>query len=448
MNSNPRTDEALERLFNRYRKGDERAITVNFRELVDWVRVGDRATHYLHPYPAKLLPQIPIFFLSNNILSNEQSVVCDPFCGSGTVLVESLIAGRNAIGADANPLARLIASVKSSALSSEHLRSALHRVLRRARRSASGLSPDVINLEYWFFPHVIAQLSRIKAAIEKDEDVATAAFLRVCLSACVRRVSRADPRLSVPVRLRTNQYPAEHPFRKRYNDRMRRLRRQDVLAEFSAIAEANIARCIAFAGMRPRGVAAQVVSDDARATGRPDSSVDLIVTSPPYAGAQKYIRASSLELGWLDLWPSRSLRALEDKNIGREHLPGDAVQARIRTNIAAADRLLREIAIENPLRAAIAGTYLTEMRSAFAESVRILKPGGFMVVVAGNNEVCGRPFRTVLYLQRIAEDLGLITRLRLVDDIRSRGLMTRRNATASVITREVALVFEKPRGAL
>ena len=32
----------------------------------------------------------------------------DPFCGAGTVLLEALLSGKSAIGADANPIARLI----------------------------------------------------------------------------------------------------------------------------------------------------------------------------------------------------------------------------------------------------------------------------------------------------------------------------------------------------
>src|SRR5437867_2102745 len=102
------TKEALLRLLDRYDRSSI-AVTVNFRRLVDWMAVGDRATHYLHPYPAKLLPQIPAFFLANSVLSNPGAMVLDPFCGSGTVLLESILHGRGALGADANPLARLIA---------------------------------------------------------------------------------------------------------------------------------------------------------------------------------------------------------------------------------------------------------------------------------------------------------------------------------------------------
>jgi ubiquinone/menaquinone biosynthesis C-methylase UbiE len=86
------------------------------------------------------------------------------------------------------------------------------------------------------------------------------------------------------------------------------------------------------------------------------------------------------------------------------------------------------------------------MRQALHEMWRQLKPGGYLVLVAANNRICGRTFRTPTYLQLIAEQLGFRTVLRLVDDIRSRGLMTKRNQTASIITREWVLVFSKDPG--
>src|SRR6266545_3350584 len=320
------TGDALHRLLERYDKS-RKAVTVNFRRLVDWIPIGERATHYLHPYPAKLLPQIPAFFLANSFLSKPGDTVLDPFCGSGTVLLESILHGRMALGADANPLARLIANAKVARYAPDLLRRQYSLVLRRARSYRRATPPKVINIGYWFYPHVIEQLSRLRRALDTLDVSEAADFFRVCFSACVRRVSLADPRLSVPVRLREDQYPAGHPFRDSTNARLRRLRRQDVFAEFGAIVEANVERVAALHQLRVNGSSASVVSADARMLSEPlnerkrlaDASVDLVVTSPPYVGAQKYVRSSSLSIGWLGLANGHTLRHLEDLNIGREH---------------------------------------------------------------------------------------------------------------------------------
>ncbi|NJN98715.1 MAG: hypothetical protein HC875_33820 [Anaerolineales bacterium] len=72
-------------------------------------------THSLHPYPAKFIPQIPNAMIQE--LSSFGETVLDPFCGSGTTLVEARRLGRNAVGIDANPLACLISRAKASGIS-------------------------------------------------------------------------------------------------------------------------------------------------------------------------------------------------------------------------------------------------------------------------------------------------------------------------------------------
>ena len=146
------------------------------------------------------------------------------------------------------------------------------------------------------------------------------------------------------------------------------------------------------------------------------------MTSPPYLGAQKYIRASSLSLGWLGATETLTLRELEERTIGREHFRKEHIGA-AQTGVADADSLISDVRAETPLRAHIASTYLTEIRDALRECRRILGPGGTLVMVTGSNRLCGRQFHTTSYLSEIALDLGFEIELELLDAIRSRGLM-------------------------
>ena len=89
-------------VFDEYRKEFERTsspISVNFRELVPKLNNKERYTHLIHSYPAKLLCNIPYYFLSGtDEFCPTDGIVLDPFCGTGTVLLEAALSGRSKPG--------------------------------------------------------------------------------------------------------------------------------------------------------------------------------------------------------------------------------------------------------------------------------------------------------------------------------------------------------------
>jgi hypothetical protein len=410
----------------------KKPIAVSFRELVHWLKVGERATHHIHPYPAKLFPHIAHFFLASRQLVDRDEIVLDPFGGTGTVALEAILSGRPALYADANPLARLISAAKTRVVDLRIINEAGAHVRRRFLTSRIRTSPDVVNIERWFAADVIGKLARLRGAIASIDEPNLRDLMQVTFSAVVRKASNADPRFSVPVRRdRESAVPVDvwRMFELQLDANMRRMR---ALAAFTDIGTAACA-----------GSDARELFEIDKSARLADASVGMILTSPPYAGAQKYVRASSLNLGWLDLIPSTGLRKLEDKTIGREHYPKAVISPSIKTGLPEADRFIEKIGGINPTRATIAANYLLEMRSALSESVRVLRPGGHFILVIGDNTVCGQHFASSNYLQKMLEQMGLTTILILVDPIRARGLLTRRAPTAGIIAHEFIIVFKK-----
>jgi len=444
------TSLLLEELSREYQRTGQH-VEVDFRKLVGWVRLGDQLTHQIHPYPAKLLPNIAHFFLRASVLHKPIRSVLDPFCGSGTVALEASMAGYTPYVADANPLALLITKVKTTPYDPDELHIATKKIIARAARFRAAPEVPVVNHHLWYAPARKKELEILLRAIMEIEDEAQRDFFRICFSVTARRLSLSDPAVSVPVRLKTRDNFGEKTNEKIQN-RLDWITGANPTAEFAKVCVSNIQRVQESNNLLKNRIPAVVVGVDARQLYQPtfkmnhrlqSDSVPLIVTSPPYGSAQKYIRATSLSLNWLGLAEPEGLSALEWKSIGREHVP---LFRQDSTSMCLPDlyeQLLEKVGGKNPKRALITRHYLYEMKSALCEMARVTSKGGHIVLVVGNNQVCGEPLRNDEYVVHVLQELGLNLELSLIDHIKSRGLMTKRNKTASVISLESVLVFSK-----
>lgn len=448
------TSLLLDELRQKYR-ATGKLLKVDFRQLVHWVPMGDQLTHQVHPYPAKLLPHIAHFFsrASSLFKGHSQRILLDPFCGSGTVALEAALAGHTPYIADANPLALLIARVKTAPFDTASLLSTLRRITSRARRFKNAPFVRIVNENIWYSPDRKRSLEVLLRAVNETTEGLEKDFFSVAFSVTARRLSYADPAISVPVRLVTKD-----TFSTSHNERIRArlawLINADSINEFERVAVANIERVEQCDAINANRFAATDVGNDARCLLSPhplgtarqpldDCSIPLIVTSPPYGSAQKYIRASSLSLNWLGLADPVRLSDLEAKSIGREHLPiFRRTECKYDFPVAYA-KLVDKIAKRNPARADITQQYLHDLKTALVEMARVTAPGGHIVMVVGDNMVCGIPLRNDAYITEVLTDAGLTLEVALLDQIKSRGLMTKRNKTAGVISRESILVFAK-----
>ena len=110
--------------YNGYRESSWReklGNDLNWALSFDWLKEKDTTKHIhrLHPYKGKFIPQLVEYFLDNHtddfkkeVCFKKGDIVLDPFCGSGTTMVQANELGIHAVGIDISVFNALIANVK------------------------------------------------------------------------------------------------------------------------------------------------------------------------------------------------------------------------------------------------------------------------------------------------------------------------------------------------
>lgn len=266
----------------------------------------------IHPFPARMAPDIAIDHL-DSIDGESELVVLDPMCGSGTVLSAAADRGHAARGFDVDPLAVLMSSVATQAVNTDDVLAEAERICALAR--ASSLSeprwddPETQKFaEYWFAATQRSQLNRLSRALDTISDDAVRKALQVALSRII--VTKA-PKASLAA---DTSHSRPHRVATESN--------YDVYRGF----EGSVTSLTKLLDQRSATGDVKVTRGDARALDLPDSSVDLIITSPPYLNAIDYLRGHKMSLIWFG-HTIPELRKIRSNSIGAERaLDGEALK--------------------------------------------------------------------------------------------------------------------------
>jgi len=398
----------------------------------------DYLTHGIHPYTAKLIPHIPRYFIEK--YTDKGETVLDPFCGSGTTLLEARLLERNAIGIDINPLARLISKVKTTPINAEKLDSAIQSVKAQLRKDANAAIVEFPNIDYWFGEDVQNELVRIKSSIEKlngNISCEIYRFLELCFSSVIRKSSYADPRIA-------KTYKSKRIIKKVENGWVPK-----PIQYFEEALDKNFERLKALSEiLSSNNNYIRVFQGDAREISfileqNGIRKVDFIITSPPYINAQDYFRSYKLELWWLGLASPAEVRYLRKQAIGTENLAGINRNSMLKSEVQLLNTICNRIWEINRTKSLVIHKYFKNMRLVFEESYKVLKSGRHLCLIAGNNTICGVQVPTYRILASMAENCGF----KLVeigrDEIKNRSLPPDRNHSGGFIKEEWIILFRK-----
>lgn len=328
----------------------------------------------IHPFPARMAPEIALEGIADMPLG---STVLDPMVGSGTVVRSVAEYGHRALGFDTDPLAVLMARVWTTPLAPQALRVAVAEVVAHAARLPVPTRLDWIDndpetaafVDFWFAAPQQVDLRRIASTLATwtgSSEIGDA--LRVALSRIIITKDRGASLASDVSHSRPHRTRSTNDF--------------NVLTEFERSAY-QVAQRIE---QEPPPDGVSVMKGDARSlTTVSASTIDAIITSPPYLNALDYIRGHRLALVWLG-HQLKPLRRIRTDNIGTERSPDPTHDVALAAGLCAAMGLADGL----PSRERrMVDRYVLDLAAVARETARVLRPGGRAIFVVGNSSIRG-----------------------------------------------------------
>ena len=402
-------------------------------------------THGIHNYPAMMVSPI-----SRNILrivqgAKQINALLDPFSGSGTVLVEGMLANIPQIyGTDINPLAIFLDKVKTTNLDIDELQEEVQQLYSRIKsiytdnslqidgiddimQNGWGLDltakdgwgseapkylskyiednyleveiPKFKNIGYWFKPRVILLLSIIKAEINNIHDDHIKHFVYAAFSETIRFVSNRRNGEFKMIRM-----PAEKV----------RTFKPCVIDEFQQILDRNIKKMNEFnekcAEMGCHSIVKVLNNSATSLNDISDESIDLVITSPPYGDSRTtvaYGEYSKLSLLWIDevcTLSEKEIAAIDKSLLGGEKYRNGFEYSIPSETLRQSLKKIKEVDIE---RAGDVFSFYLGLEQSIAKISQKTKQDGYQFWVVGNRTVKNEMLQTDKIISEIAQHYGL-----------------------------------------
>lgn len=350
--------------------------------------------HYWHAFPAKFPPEIPRLFIEN--LTDKKAIILDPMAGSCVTLLEAALLGREAIGFDIDPLSLIVGKAKFQNFKIETAYNEGNSVIQRAAQLIQHCREKLEEqlktrfdeetsqfIDYWFKKETQLELLSLLIEIDKIPDEEIKLFYKLVFSGIIitknggvtlaRDLAHTRPHR---VLTRTPGCALQEFSRKMFKN----------LQNLKELPHSKLRLLEADAGNMPID----------------DETVDLIVTSPPYANnAIDYMRAHKFSLVWLG-YNLKELSRTRKKYIGSESIENTILE----DLPAFSSKKVLQLKEINEKKGKSLHRYFSEMSQVLREMYRVLKPQKACVLVVASSVLCGIDVETQSCLAEIGQDHG------------------------------------------
>lgn len=386
-------------------------------------------THGLHAYKGKFHPQLAASLINIAIKQTGKGQILDPFCGSGTTILEAMLGGHKAFGIDMNPLAYHLSKAKNEILLLDRnlvrgaIRSLAYELTKFDEKKIHTLSQFPIEISdelySWFPSKVVVKLDYILSKIRAFGDHSLINYFEMILSSIVRSVSQQDPQ-DLRIRRRKEEIedaPAIELFLKSLTQEQEKLEHFWVCEDQGSINKGSFS--LTHGDNKTKNAYLHLGIDL--------SSIDAIVTSPPYCTALPYIDTDRLSILILKGFTSKQRASIEKSLTGSRDITTtelNEMNSRIlEGNIDLPEDVLaflkmvctknlndKKAGFRKKNTAALLLRYFEDMKVVLNRNYEVLKEGASAYYVVGDSktQVEGDWYhiKTCDYLLLIGESLG------------------------------------------
>jgi modification methylase mvaI len=372
-------------------------------------------THTIHSYPAMMMPRI-----ARNVIqeyATSESIVLDPYMGSGTTLLEGMVENvGKVIGFDLNPLAVLISTAKTTKFNLEKIKKEMDNLDYHLSVLSDYEYPSFTILESWFKQENIDELARLKAVINNIEDSDVRLFFSLVFSETVRHVSFTRNGEFKLYKIPESKRDSHNP---------------DAIAVFSQKLQSVYATVkdfyenITFLSSQTDVAIMNAAITDSDVK---PNSIDLVVTSPPYGDSNTtvaYGQFSRLANEWLDFPESISL--------DRRLMGGVKAKEVVKFDIAELDDAISMIdekeKLEKNKRVPSVVSFYKDYEESIKKVAEVVKHGGVVAYLVGNRRVRDVELQTDIITAKMFEKFGFTHEKTIVRDILNKRMPSKTSPT-------------------
>jgi len=357
-------------------------------------------THDFHIYPKKFIPQVAKAIIKE--YTKENDTILDPFCGSGTSIIEANLLHRNAVGIDLNPLACLISRVKTTPLKINKLNDITKKLLDdlnfNLKRDGNlkdfidKIQPNIPEFpkrEYWFQEDALIGLAILKELINKIEDMDIKNFCLVAFSSIIKNVSDASSlyrltKLQKPKKI--SRFYVHYKFREKITGMI------NALAEYNNVVNSNFIK---------------VYERDSRYLPGIDK-FDFIITNPPNFSLD-FLRCFKIYFWWLELG---NIKELDRKLIGTKKVKSKIINL----NIDFTDKLIEKVKDNRKGIAVALSKYYFDIKNVFINLYDLLEDNKYCCVYSSDSILYGNSIRCPDTFVELTKQVGfkLVNRVKRI----------------------------------